>query len=268
MESIQRLGKYSDIPKITSLFYTACKNDLYIIARFPDEDTRKCDIKEMMKNFLQKYRNHLLIYGIRQDNSIMAFLIAFDYEKMRTQCPSDFIHIAKELPYFETVDSCAQVMSKTQIPILYTLCAVVHPAWQHKDLEQQLITHLTKEHTHDYILIDTPNTTYASICRTLGFFTIHHTMLHIPHIIWKPQHIAIVNAILEHTKEKCGKYVITYTERKTDKKYYYCNRMYSDMWTEYLYEARLFNTKEYAKKISDTLIYTHQYIEKVGNTHG
>lgn len=166
------------LTEFVDLFVSVFQEDGYYRTLFPDENTRKQNIRAMINDILQNGFKYLTIYGDYRHGELIAFLVTFDYFTMMTSDKSVFLHMfdikgstnIRELPYFEALHQ--PILSLCPIfshHVIYLLSIGVRHDLQQKGIGSRLLRQLIAKHDNDYIVSDVSNVHSLSMYERLRF---------------------------------------------------------------------------------------------------
>jgi len=128
------------------LFVKCFADDHYYAGLFPDPLTRQEEMRSSFSKNIGLCLAHGHSLGLWKENSLIAFLIGFDYHKMLSEAEETFLSIfggnpneISSLPYYDAVHVRIADMG---CPVLFLLSIAVSPAYRRQGLASALVESL------------------------------------------------------------------------------------------------------------------------------
>lgn len=157
---------------VMELFCRCFQDDHFYKQSFPVEETRAQDMRKAYGPSLLYCLEHGDCRGIWDGDALIAFLLCFDYQKVRGEDFAAFRRIFAgedgdgDLPYKEDLHDVVQGLPGR---VLYLLSVAVHPACQKRGLGACLIDLILESYPGCYLVSDVSNPESLSIYRKRNF---------------------------------------------------------------------------------------------------
>ena len=150
----------SDFDQLMSLYISCFKNDSYIKAMFPGDTTRVNKMKREFEGNIKYCIENDGAYGIFENDELIAFILFFDYKKIKQTDYDKFEKIFKgenktfPLLYEEEIHTKIDNIDGS---VIYLLSMGVSEKYRNKGIASSLIDFMQERFPNDYLVGDVSN---------------------------------------------------------------------------------------------------------------
>ena len=161
-----------DTNSTIDLFCECFVEDHYYAQMFPDCATRISEMREEFLPTISYCLSHGVCYGVKESESLIAFILCFDYNLIRDEDYEAFRMVfgcsdpAGPLPNSKTFH---EIVAKLQGKTMYCLSIAVHPRFQHKGLASGLVDVVLEKYREYNLVSDVSNEPSLDIYRIRNF---------------------------------------------------------------------------------------------------
>ena len=161
----------SDLNQVMDLFCDSFMQDSYYIKQYPNEEERLSVMKGSFASGILFCIEQGHCFGIFENDKMVSFLLAFDYNKVKNENPEQFAKTfgaspQGNLPYKEALhEQIAQLGSKT----MYLLSIAVQESHRHIGIASAMVDYLMNEYADYDLVSDVSNESSLKIYKKRGF---------------------------------------------------------------------------------------------------
>jgi len=165
MFQIRKVEK-SDLAELMLLFTKCFEDDLYYAKLFPNQSARASEMKKAFEKPIGYCFEDDGAYGVYDNDTLIAFILFFDYQKAKNTDQSMFEKIFKgnnkniPLPYKTKIHDRIDCLGRR---IVYLLSMGVSKEYRKKGIASELIDFMIRNHPNDYLVGDVSNSSSMAI---------------------------------------------------------------------------------------------------------